>query len=51
MGSQIERPRILIAEDHPMISIMLSDMIENLISNSEVLVVDSVEKAAAVMTW
>jgi DNA-binding NarL/FixJ family response regulator len=48
MGSQIERPRILIAEDHPMISIMLSDMIENLISNSEVLVVDSVEKAAAV---
>jgi len=45
MGSNTEKPRILIAEDHPMISIMLSDMIGQLISNSDVTVVSSVEKA------
>lgn len=48
MGSETEKPRILIAEDHPMISIMLSDMIGQLISNSEVIVVNSVEKATEV---
>ena len=45
MGSQTDKPRILIAEDHPMISIMLSDMIGQLISNSEVIVVNSMQKA------
>lgn len=47
MGSQADKPTILIAEDHPMISIMLADMIEQLVVNSEIIVVDSVEKARA----
>lgn len=49
MGSQTDKPRILIAEDHPMISIMLSDMIGQLITDSEVIVVNSMEKATEIM--
>ena len=45
MGSQTDKPTILIAEDHPMISIMLADMIEQLITHSEIIVVDTLEKA------
>jgi DNA-binding NarL/FixJ family response regulator len=48
MGSQKDKPTILIAEDHPMISIMLADMIEQLITHSEIIVVDNLEKARAV---
>jgi len=48
MGSQTDKPTILIAEDHPMISIMLADMIEQLITHSEIIVVDTLEKARAV---
>lgn len=45
MGSLTEKPVILIAEDHPMISIMLADMIDQLVSHCQVTVVDSIEKA------
>lgn len=48
MGSQTDKPTILIAEDHPMISIMLADMIEQLITQSEIIVVDTLEKAREV---
>ena len=48
MGSQTEKPTILIAEDHPMISIMLADMIDQLLTHSEIIVVESMEKARAV---
>lgn len=48
MGSHKDKPTILIAEDHPMISIMLADMIEQLITHSEIIVVDNLEKARAV---
>lgn len=48
MGSTQQKPTILIVEDHPMISIMLADMIEQLITQSEIIVVDSLEKARAV---
>ncbi|HEX4879958.1 MAG TPA: response regulator transcription factor [Limnobacter sp.] len=41
-------PFILIVEDHPMISIMLVDMIEQLLLDSEVLVCDTLAKARAV---
>ena len=39
------KPTVLIAEDHPMISIMLSEMVEELLKNCEVVVVETVEKA------
>lgn len=45
--TQTDKPTILIVEDHPMISIMLADMIEQLLVNSEIVVVDCVEKARA----
>lgn len=45
--TQANKPTILIVEDHPMISIMLADMIEQLLVNSEIIVVDSAEKARA----
>lgn len=45
--TQATKPTILIVEDHPMISIMLADMIEQLLVNSEIIVVDSAEKARA----
>lgn len=45
--TQANTPTILIVEDHPMISIMLADMIEQLLVNSEIIVVDSAEKARA----
>ena len=45
--TQTDKPTILIVEDHPMISIMLADMIEQLLVNSEIIVVDSAEKARA----
>lgn len=48
MGSAQQKPTILIVEDHPMISIMLADMIEQLITHSEIIVVDCLEKARAV---
>lgn len=48
MGSQQQKPAILIAEDHPMISIMLTDMIDQLLSDCEVIVVESLEKARSV---
>lgn len=48
MGSQTDKPTILIAEDHPMISIMLADMIEQLIAESDIIVVDNLAKARAV---
>lgn len=38
-------PFILIVEDHPMISIMLADMVEQLLLESEVMVCDSLAKA------
>jgi len=44
MGSQTDKPTILIAEDHPMISIMLADMIDQLVNQSEIIVVESMEK-------
>jgi DNA-binding NarL/FixJ family response regulator len=45
MGPLATPPTILIAEDHPMISIMLNDMIRELVPEAKVLVVDSVEQA------
>jgi DNA-binding NarL/FixJ family response regulator len=48
MGSQTEIPTILIAEDHPMISIMLADMIDHLVTRSEIVVVENMEKARAI---
>lgn len=50
MGSQSFRPTILIAEDHPMISIMLSDMVSQFVAQSEIIVVESIEKAKKVQT-
>lgn len=48
MSSKTHGRTILIVEDHPMISIMLADMIDQLIVNSEIIVVDTLEKAKAV---
>ncbi|PQJ24387.1 hypothetical protein BSZ31_04805 [Limnobacter sp. SAORIC-690] len=48
MGSLTDKPTILIAEDHPMISIMLADMIDQLVTHSEIIVVESMEKARAI---
>lgn len=45
MGPLATKPMILIAEDHPMISIMLNDMIRELIPEANVVVVDSIEQA------
>lgn len=45
MGPLATKPTILIAEDHPMISIMLNDMIMELIPEANVVVVDSIEQA------
>ncbi|HEX4842640.1 MAG TPA: response regulator transcription factor [Limnobacter sp.] len=42
------KPLILIAEDHPMISIMLVDMIEQLLLDSEVVVCDTLTRASTV---
>ncbi len=49
MGPLATKPTILIAEDHPMISIMLNDMIRELTPEANVIVVDSIEQAKSLV--